>query len=254
MNFRKYFPYLVILGMLLVAILVIKHAPTISALAAPAVKAALPDRVGEWKGEELSYCQNENCMKSIPSSDLSGGKVCPVCGGKMMPTWSLSERQLLPADTVLVRKLYRCASMPALLVSIVISSSEEVSIHRPQLCLTGQGYDIAGELTREIVLKERAPLRVRVINLFHRRQVGEGRMVEIPVFYAYWFVSQGHETPSSAWRIFYATWDRVVYGRVFRWAYVSITGERSVGSSVSDQQLQSFVRDLYPQLTVKDMK
>ena len=79
-------------------------------------------------------------------------------------------------------------------------------------------------------------------------------MIEAPIFYAYWFVSRGHETPSSAWRIFYATWDRVFHGRVFRWAYVSVTGEKTADASVSARQLQSFIRDLYPRIVAKGEK
>jgi len=252
MKILKYIPYLVVMGMLAVAVFCVRRAPAMAVLEAPAVRVSLPERVGEWTSEELSYCQNERCMRSMPSSELSGGKVCPSCGGEMVATWSLSERQLLPANTVLVRKLYRCGSRPALSVSIVISSSEEVSIHRPQMCLTGQGYDIAGEETHAIPLMGHGPLQVRIINLFRRQQVGENRLTEIPVFYAYWFVSQRHETPSSAWRIFYATRDRVLYGRVSRWAYISIAGERARGIAMPDQTLRAFVQDLYPRIILKE--
>ena len=251
MKLQKYTPHIVLLAMLSIAVIVIQSAREITMLRDPAVVESLPNRVGEWIGEELSYCQNESCMKAFSVSELSGSKVCPSCGGEMVTTWALSEKRLLPADTVLIRKLYRSASKSSMVVSMVISSSEEVSIHRPQMCLTGQGYDIAGEQTREILLSNQIPLRIRVLNLFRRWQGQGGRMVEVPSFYAYWFVSQRHETPSSAWRIFYATWDRVFHGQVFRWAYVSIAGEKTEGLTSSDQQLQTFVRELYPQIIVK---
>jgi hypothetical protein len=254
MKLQKYTPCIVVLAMLGIALICIRNAPEVSMLRDPAVVYTLPDRVGEWIGEDLSYCQNESCMKAVPVSELSGSKVCPTCGGEMVLTWALSEKRLLPADTVLVRKLYRCASKSSMVVSMVISSSEEVSIHRPQMCLTGQGYEIAGEKTREIILNHQRLLRIRVLNLFRRWQGQGGRMVEVPGFYAYWFVSPRHETPSSAGRIFYATWDRVVHGQVFRWAYVSIAGERTVGSSGIDQQLESFLQDLYPKIMVKEIK
>ena len=254
MKLQKYTPYIVVLALLGIAFICIRNAPEITMLRDPGVVDSLPDRVGEWFGEDLSYCQNESCMKAVPVSELSGRKMCPTCGGEMVTTWALSEKRLLPADTVLVRKLYRCASKSSMVVSMVISSSEEVSIHRPQMCLTGQGYDISEEQTCEIILSNQKPLRIRVLNLFRRWQGEEGRMMEVPGFYAYWFVSQRHETSSSAWRIFYATWDRVVHGQVFRWAYVSVAGERAVGSSELDHQLELFLRDLYPQIITKKVK
>jgi hypothetical protein len=252
MKLRKYIPYMAVIGLLIAAVLSLKSTPEMAVIEAPAVTTSLPDQVGEWRGEDLSYCQNESCMRGMPTSELGDGKVCPSCGGAMVATWSLSEKQLLPADTVLVRKIYRCDSKPALSVSIVISSSEEVSIHRPQMCLTGQGYDIAGEETHSVRLAGNGVLQVRMINLFHRQQAGAGPLVEVPVFYAYWFVSRRHETPSSIWRIFYATRDRVFYGRVSRWAYISITGERVKGVSMPDQTLRAFIRDLYPQIVLKE--
>lgn len=246
MNVKPYLPHLVVLGMLAASALSLRHAADLSTVIEPAVRSSLPERVGEWIGEEMSYCQNESCLRAIPLRELDGRQVCPVCGGKMALSWSLPERQLLPADTVLARKLYRSATHPPLLVTIVINSSEEVSIHRPEMCLTGQGYDIAGEQTRAIAIPGRPPLRVHVMDLFSRRQVAGARLIETPMFYAYWFTSRSRETPSSVWRIVDATWQRVVFGRVYRWAYVAVSGDRIAHSDESQRQYQAFIRDLYP--------
>lgn len=251
MKLQKYIPYIVVLAMIGIAVFCIRNSPEITILRDSAVVESLPDRVGDWVGESLSYCQNESCMKMFISYDLSDTKRCPACGGILMPAWSLSERRLLPADTVLLRKLYRSAFKPSLLVSIVISSSEEVSIHRPQMCLTGQGYDIADETIQEIPLRNRGPLRVAMMSLFHRRPDGGGRSSETPGFYAYWFLCEGYETPSGMWRIAHATWNRVVHGRVYRWAYVSISGDQKLDTGLSNQQFKSFVGELYPLIRVE---
>ncbi|MEI6149130.1 MAG: hypothetical protein WCS01_08560, partial [bacterium] len=79
-------------------------------------------------------------------------------------------------------------------------------------------------------------------------------LVESQAYYVYWFVSQGHETPSSTDRIFYSMWDRVVHGRVSRWAYVSLTGDGTAGLSASERALQPFIRDLYPEIMVQEKK
>ncbi len=254
MKIKQYIPYLMVLGMLAIATVFALRSSDMSVISEPAVITSLPDRVGEWSGEELSYCQNESCMMVVVSSELFGSNKCPSCGGPMLATWSLAEKQMLPADTVLVRKLYSCRGKPNLAVSIVISSSEEVSIHRPQMCLTGQGYDISSEETWSIPLLGRQPLQVRLLSLFNLRQITGNRKAVVQSFYAYWFVSKGYETPSSAWRIFYATWDRVFRGHVSRWAYVSIAGEKPRGSGAADPQLHSFIQNLYPQIIVKEKK
>ena len=243
---KPYLPYGVVFAMLTVATLLFSRIPGEVKMMAPAVSDQLPARVGDWVGEDLSYCQNEKCMRAVLTAELAGTNLCPECGGPMSASWSLGERRLLPADTVLVRKRYRHPYKPSFDVTVVISSSEEVSIHRPEMCLTGQGYDIAGEAVRQVPVAGRSPLEVRVMSIFRRYQAADGRMKEQPGYFAFWFLSRDHETASSARRILLATWDRVIHGHVSRWAYISVAGIRPGSPESMDDALDEFIGTLYP--------
>jgi hypothetical protein len=246
MSLGKYTPYLVVLALMGVTTVAIKSGSAVHGLEAPGVTLSLPERMGGWLGEDLYYCQRESCLQASLQSELSDAHLCPKCGAAMNLSWSLAERQLLPADTLLIKKFYRPPAGPGLLVSVVVSGAEQVSIHRPQICLTGQGYEIASERTIMVPLDQRAPLGVRMLDLFQRGRSADGQLVERASFYAYWFVSRHHETPSHGVRVSLSAWDRLIHGRAIRWAYVSVSGSRTSGSAEVERQVAEFIRQLHP--------
>jgi hypothetical protein len=215
-----------------------------------AVSTELPSEVGEWKGEDLVFCQNEKCQRSFCVSQLDDRSICPFCGGGLRQTWSLGETWLLPADTVLLRKRYVHPSGQELTVSIVVSDKEQVSIHRPEICIVAQGIEVAGRSTFMVPLAGRKPLRVRELEVFRRMRKPDGSMTESPGYFVYWFVGQGRETPYHLTRMAYTAMDRLLFSRAYRWAYIAINGVRSTGSDSYRQQVKEFVRTFYPQIVV----
>lgn len=213
------------------------------------VKMELPAHVGEWKGEDVFFCHNEKCQRSFRASELDGKTVCPACGGDLRQTWSLGESWLLPADTILLRKLYTNPSDEQLTVSVVVSGKEQVSIHRPEICLVAQGNEVAGRSTLAVSLDGRKPLNLRSLETFQRFRSPDGNLVEYPGYFAYWFVGQGRETPYHLARMAYTAMDRVLFSRAYRWAYVAISGRRTAGSNSYQQQERDFIRIFYPLIT-----
>ena len=60
---------------------------------------------------------------------------------------SPSELALLPADTEFEKRIYQDLSGNSLTAQVVLSGGEKRSIHRPEVCLPGQGWSIqAGEV------------------------------------------------------------------------------------------------------------
>ena len=82
-----------------------------------------------------------------------------VCGSPV-GSMTYAEKDLLPADTILLRKQYTKPSGKRLFVTIVLSGKERVSIHRPQICLVGQGNEIAHSEVVPVPLDGRKPLDV----------------------------------------------------------------------------------------------
>lgn len=107
-------------------------------------------------------------------------------------------------------------------VTVVIGGERRMSIHRPELCLTGQNCvitnvrkesvaDVAWQ--RELLLRSEAPSNA----------------------FAYRFFNQdGFETPSYAVRHLRDTWDRIVRRQVDRWVFVSVAASTDDEAALSD--------------------
>ena len=205
----------------------------------------LPAKVGNWSGEHIYYCQKEQCMRSFPESELNGSLICPVCEGRLDQV-SLGERNILPADTIISRRLYQDEKGGSITVTIVLSGSEQKSIHRPQQCLPAQGFAIENSSVLTVPLEGRPPLKLTMI----RARSGGGAQVKPApeMLMAYWFAGGGHETHDHFQRIAFMAWDNLIHGIRPRWAYVSLQTSVTSGEQASASRLTGFVRQLYPLL------
>ena len=131
------------------------------------------------------------------------------------------ERDLLPADTEFARRSYDDGRGHQINCSIVLSGAEERSIHRPEGCLTGQGWDIVGQEYIPIPLLSGHKLTARRLSLERQVKLQNNETVTVRAFYIYWFVGENVSTPSEIKRVLLSNWDRVMHNRSHRWAYVS---------------------------------
>ena len=108
----------------------------------------LPDELGPWRAERVYYCTSNQCARSWLQSQLpEEPAACPECGAALAGI-SLGEINLLPDATPIFRRVYRRAGHPDIMATVVFSGIERRSIHRPQVCLVGQGNRILDEYTR----------------------------------------------------------------------------------------------------------
>lgn len=208
----------------------------------------LPASVGDFVGESLRFCQNDQCLQSFEASRLDHPDICPACGG-VLDSISLGEKQLLPADTIIDKRLYRDPSGDAFLVTSVLSGRERRSIHKPQVCLVAQGHTITGQRVMHVRLDSGRTLDVMRLDL--RRPVGEATGgTRVHMTYAYWFVSAARETPYHAVRLLQSAWDGVVRNTRTRWAYISIGAPASVSDAGADARMEAIIRAVYPRLSL----
>ena len=163
---------------------------------------------------------------------------------------SESERLILPRDTEFAKKRYDGFNWAEITAEIVLSGAQRQSIHRPQVCLTGQGWVIEKEETIPITLPDGRVQKVRKLTLV-RTEGG----VRIVGYFIYWFVGKDKTTDDHFERIFLTSWDRIVHRVNHRWAYVIVDSILPPGSKVSDSDRQkvladlvSFTRQLIPQI------
>ena len=139
---------------------------------------------------------------------------------------SEAERTILPADTVIDKRRY-VSPDGEFLVSVVIGGRSKSSIHRPELCLPAQGFQMTSPRTVEV-----GDVEWHFVTLARREASSLG--------FAYMFFNQdGYRTSSHLRRIFRDVWDRSIRGRIDRWVMLT------VHSSVSDEaRLAAFLAKL----------
>jgi hypothetical protein len=161
-----------------------------------------------------------------------------------------SERLILPRDTEFAKKQYSGFDLPEIATEIVLSGAQRQSIHRPQVCLVGQGWVIQKEETISIALADGRGQKARKLTLV-RTQDG----VQIVGYFIYWFIGKDKTTDDHFERIFLTSWDRIVHRVNHRWAYVIVNsilppepkvtaGERQKVLS----ELVSFAGELIPRI------
>lgn len=175
------------------------------------------------------------------------------------------ERELLPDDTQIVKMAYHnVTSDPVrrddLHVTIVLAGAERRSIHRPEVCLTGQGWTILNAETVPVKMASGAVLKVR--DLYVEKPIylrkGDTQTRRLRAHYVYWFVGTDVTTPSHLERILWSTWDSVFRNVNHRWAYPSVLayvtegftpqeiGQRTRNSEETMEMITSFISELAP--------
>jgi EpsI family protein len=203
---------------------------------------ALPERVGEFHGKDIFYCQNESCLATYSDGSITNTALCPKCGGALDRA-SRAERVVLPPDTCILKKMYTDTMGREIPVTVVFSAENQRSIHRPQRCLPGQGFVIEKTRVVTIPLSGREPLKV--ITLSIRQQVGRDRKVFEYMTYAYWYIGGDYETSSHYDRLARTAADRIFHNRLDRWAYVSLCVSHGVLENPVPR-LESFIAEFYP--------
>ncbi len=138
-----------------------------------------------------------------------------------------AEKKLLPPDTQIEKMVYRPRSADAvpLQVTIVLSGKDRTSIHRPEVCLTAQGWNIKTSQTHTVDLANGEKLKTRVLAI--SRENTESKTL-IHANYAYWFVGTDSTTEDHVRRIVSTATNNLIHQTNPRWAYVSVL-------SVADQ-------------------
>jgi hypothetical protein len=202
----------------------------------------LPDTVNDCAGSAVRFCQNEACGRRVVGG--SADERCAACGGPLGDL-APAETKLLPAGTRILRRLYAPPGGLPFTVTVVFGDRERRSIHRPQVCLVGQGYAITDERVLGVPLPGRAPLPVTLLNVTRRRPADDAGAASEQTATAYWFVnSKGQETPRHFTRLWWTAWDGVVRNERPRWAYV-MAADAARGTS---DRLLRFIAALYPHL------
>jgi Protein of unknown function (DUF3485) len=135
----------------------------------------------------------------------------------------------LPADTSYGQRRYINAADPNewVLMNVVLMGTDRTSIHKPQYCLQGAGWNIddAASSETKILIQKPQPYELPVIKLVTTRIVQDTNSLPVTLrgIYVYWFVADGALSGdmSGAGRMWTMAKHLLESGVLQRWAYVS---------------------------------
>lgn len=173
---------------------------------------------------------------------------------------SASELTMLPKDTEFEKKIYQDLAGNSLTAQIVLSGGEKRSIHRPEICLPGQGWSIQSGEVLPVTLANGRVLEVMKLTLNRKVEVAPGEQRTLKSYFLYWFVGKDTSTPHHWVRLAKTNWDMVVRKLQHRWAYVIVSAPVLEGlrpGAQSDQQtldmLRDFIRQAVPEFQLSEM-
>ncbi|MDI1311033.1 exosortase-associated EpsI family protein [Prosthecobacter sp.] len=173
------------------------------------------------------------------------------------------EISLLPSDTIIVKRAYRTpgrsiGNRDLAQASLVIAGNDSRSIHRPEVCLDGQGWTLTDSRVREVKLFTGEVLQVRDLAIVREVLLSNGTKMPLRAHYIYWFVGADVTTPSNLERQLLSFSDNILRNVNHRWAYPSVmawvteglppekTGQRMRSDEETVTMLLNLVRTLAP--------
>ncbi|MFA7173775.1 MAG: exosortase/archaeosortase family protein [Kiritimatiellia bacterium] len=207
----------------------------------------LPAMVTGFDSDVPLYCHNPQCLsnqvlKQDTNIDVKELQLCSSCN-KPLFAMSFWESELLPQDTDIIKRNYRSSDGMMYSMNVVIGGRSRASIHRAELCLPGQGFNI--QRSENIILNLESGESVTA-RLIHAQQPG-GRRVAL----LYWLISRKHTCSSHAGRILYDVWDRSIHNEINRWVMFSVFIPSGLDSAESIERFEEFLSEFYPQVLLK---
>jgi exosortase len=160
------------------------------------------------------------------------------------------ERETLPADTGFSRRNYVSLldRRQQVLLSIVLSGRDRTSIHRPEICLVGQGWTITGQVRHAFTRPDTRAVLIpaTVLRIEREFTTNDGRKVKVPGLFAYWFVGADKVVATNTARVAYTSFDRLRHFEAHRWAYVFAQTFAMDGEEAALARIQSVLDGTVP--------
>ena len=191
----------------------------------------------------IATAANGRDPADLPSF-LAGGWL-----GEDVPV-SAAELEILPPDTGFARKNYVWLHdrTRQVFVSIVLSGRDRTSIHRPELCLVGQGWTILDRFDHNFDYPGPRHAQVPATVLRVRREIAapQGGRVAVPSLVAYWFVGRNRVVAGHWARMWWSAMDRLEHWQGSRWAYVVVQTTALDGEVAALARLQTVLDQTLP--------
>lgn len=180
-------------------------------------------------------------FKSIQRLGEPGVKTRPITGSKTVEVvlpekvldytseWMAQSEivtNVLPKDTSYGQRFYSGPDEFRVQVNVVLMGEDRTSLHKPDFCLVGAGWQIdhAATMQTTIPVEKPRPYELPVTKLLVSREMEQnGQKVPLRGVYVYWYVADGALSgdASGFGRMWSMSKKLVTTGVLERWAYVT---------------------------------
>jgi hypothetical protein len=170
-------------------------------------------------------------VKTHPMADSSRLEVLlpealPGYTSEILTNSEAALTKFLPDDASFRVRDYRAGDGFGTELSVVLMGSDRTSIHNPEVCMPGQGWDIDHSLTRVEQVHMEQPfaydLPVNKLTSVKVIQTADGKSETVHGIYVYWFVDATHYTDKAwKWKAWWIPRDLLLNGVLERWSYIS---------------------------------
>lgn len=192
-------------------------------------------------GIRINHCEGLNCDIELPSLPNYSCE-------QLMP--SEIELAMLPKDTSIAKGIYTSEDGVQILVNVVLMGTDRTSIHKPEFCVTSQGWQIVEDKVVKIPIQSPLPYELEVRQFITSKLIRDrqGSPQILRGIFTFWFVADDRITSSHFQRIWWTMLDLVRKKMLKRWAYIGcfiicMPGEEDKAF----EHLKTFLKDFVPQ-------
>lgn len=207
------------------------------------------------------------CLTTSTSLVLAQPGVClrlpavlDAYAGKAMDM-SAEERNVLDEGVELVRTFYTSPQGRRILVTLIVGGPGKRTLHRPEVCLPGQGWSIGSSEVMPLEFADGSKAEATVLRLFRDAGTEGGPSVRVRALNVYWYIgSDGVTRPDYYGHISKGYQDALFKGINHRWSMLSVfvpVSEQPIGSGhaleewTALEETRAFLHELVPGLLSK---
>lgn len=174
---------------------------------------------------------------------------------------TMQEKSILAEGVKIVRNAYLGPGGRQITVTLITSGQGKRELHRPEVCLPGQGWNMAESTPVELKLSDGRTLTATLLRLFSDREISPGVPSRMRAVNLYWYVgSDGTTSPDYYDHIRISYLDAIFKTINHRWSMVSIfspiTDSQSAdGNPFAEigaiEEVKNFVQELAPHFMTK---
>ena len=156
----------------------------------------------------------------------------------------------LPKDTSFGQRVYQAPDGFLINMRVVLMGRDRTSMHKPQICLTGQGWNIDDSLSTQTTVPVYQPFAydLPVVELVAHAVDGQNRTWS--GVYVYWYVADDALSASTSGfqRMYWMAAKMLRTGVLQRWAYVSCFATCAPGQeNATFERMKPFIAACVPE-------